>query len=205
MPGLYGCCMHTCLAHHVLCRTCLHWGGTLAVFMTCDSPRRCGHCRGRSMWWVTSTVNVNAYNGINRWNLLPCGSPYCSILWIGRTTSGLHPCCWQPGGTWFVSSCWTVCEYFWINKWCKIRAGSDLLNVRTMNEPTDKISIQLIMWGLLRLTPIIGWSWNTWPAGSIAGPVLICVVCKYEISHALDWPFLSQCSTPNFLLCERVV
>jgi len=28
MPGLYGCCMHTGLAHHVLCKTCLPWGGT---------------------------------------------------------------------------------------------------------------------------------------------------------------------------------
>ena len=38
MHGLYGCCMHIGLAHHVLlCKMCLHWGGTLTIFMAYSS------------------------------------------------------------------------------------------------------------------------------------------------------------------------
>ena len=45
---------------------------------------------------------------------LSCGSPYRSSHIIGRSMSGLRPCCCHSGGREFVSS-----HYFWNNEWCK--------------------------------------------------------------------------------------
>jgi len=89
MPSLDGCCMYMGLAHHVLGRMSLHWGGTLT---TCNSPHQWGHWRGWSMWQVTSTVNGLVAMQImpsTDETFLPCGSPYRSSRWIGRSTSGL--------------------------------------------------------------------------------------------------------------------
>jgi len=66
----YGCCTHTGLAHHVLlCKTCLHWGNTLAVFYDMRWPS--------SMWLIGEVGPCNEWlplwaatqNGIDRWNL----------------------------------------------------------------------------------------------------------------------------------------
>ena len=46
---------------------------------------------------------------------LSCSSPYHSSHWIGRSTSGLRPCCCRR---WFVSIVAIVAS-FWINEWRK--------------------------------------------------------------------------------------
>ena len=75
------CSMHTGLAHAPCIlqnmRTEVAWRDEALSpsFMTCYSPDCCDHWRGRSMWQVTSNVNGNANNDIDRWNFLPCVSP----------------------------------------------------------------------------------------------------------------------------------
>jgi len=49
MHGLYGCCMHTGLAHHVLARRVYTEVALSQSFMIFDSPHRCDHWRGPSM------------------------------------------------------------------------------------------------------------------------------------------------------------
>jgi len=119
MPSLYGYCMHTGLAHHILCRMCLHWGGTLTDMLIYVAIGKVGPCDE----WLPLCVGYsgNANNGIKRWPLersvhvmsdfhcawatvatltmpstdetfLPWGSPYHSSHWIGRSTSGLRLC-----------------------------------------------------------------------------------------------------------------
>ena len=60
----------------------------------------------------------------------PWGSPYRSSHWIGRSTSGLRPCCCHRGGAavraFSLSSWWIVFELTNDTRTCKIRAGSDL-------------------------------------------------------------------------------
>ena len=59
---------------------------------------------------------------------LPCGSTYRSSHWIGRSTSGLRPCCCYRGDRQLVStsSLWIVFELTNVARTSKIRAGSDL-------------------------------------------------------------------------------
>ena len=79
--------------------------------------------------WVTMQISRDE-------PFLPCSSLYCSSLWIGRSTNGLHPCCCHQGGRRFVS-------FYWI--------GSDLQhNVQYRQIPQHNLST----WGSFRLAPI---------------------------------------------------
>ena len=119
MPGLNGCCMHTGLAHHVLCRsvytevalspTCSSmWPLERSVHVTSDF-----HCE----WAIVATQTMASTDE----TFLPWGSPYRCSHWIGRSTSGLRPYCCHRGGTavrWVVGHCILV-NSFWINEWRK--------------------------------------------------------------------------------------
>ena len=59
------------------------------------------------LWRITSTVSGLVATQImasTDETFLPCGSPYRSSHWIGRSTSGFHPCCCHQGGRQLVSS-----------------------------------------------------------------------------------------------------
>ena len=88
---------------------------------------------------------------------LPWGSPYCSSHWIGRSTTGLRPCCFHREGT-------AVCAFslsmlvnsFWINKWrkkLKIRAGSDLRHDVWYIYNIDKFHSKVVYVGLAQACP----------------------------------------------------
>jgi len=57
-------------------------------------------------------------NGIDR---LPCGYVYCFSYWIGKSVSGLCPCCRHRG---VRLSMVHVFSSFWINAWHKVIYGS---------------------------------------------------------------------------------
>jgi len=82
----------TCYA---LCRMCLHWGCTLAD-MLIDVTR--------SMWRVTQfhcewAIVATQTMALTDETFSPWSSPYRSSHWIGRSMSGLRPCCCHRGGT----------------------------------------------------------------------------------------------------------
>ena len=79
---------------------------------------------------VTETMSqATMTDGIDR---LSCGYLYRSSHWIGKSMSGLHPCCRHQRGKLFMVHVFTSYMYlspFWINTRCKIceaRAGSGL-------------------------------------------------------------------------------
>ena len=148
MPGLYGCCMHTGLAHHVL------YGVIALTYVVIGKVNPCDE-------WLPHTVSGNANNGIKRWNFVPCGSPNCSSHWIGRSMSGLNPCCCHWGGIQFMSWHWVVCVLIVFEltndaRTCKIREGNDLWHdVRIHTYRQTWVMFNTSMWGLLRLSWII--------------------------------------------------
>ena len=85
----------------------------LSSFMTCDSPHQCGEVGPCDEWlplWVATQIMA-----LTDATFLSCSSPYRSSHWIGRSTSGLRPCCCRR---WFVSIVAIVAS-FWINEWRK--------------------------------------------------------------------------------------
>ena len=124
MPSLYSCCIHTGVAHHVLCRMCLHWGCTLADMLIDVAIGEVGPCDESDFHCEWAIHSGNANSGIDRWTFSPWGSPYRSSHWIGRSTSGLHPYCCHRGGmavhAFSLSSWdWPLVNSFWINEWRK--------------------------------------------------------------------------------------
>ena len=60
MPGLYGCCMHTGLAHHVLCR-CVYTEVTLADMLIDVAIGEVGPCDEllfQCEWAIVATQTV---------------------------------------------------------------------------------------------------------------------------------------------------
>ena len=65
MPGLYGCCMHTGLAHHVLCR-CVYTEVTLADMLIDVAIGEVGPCDESDFHCEWTIHSGNANNGIDR-------------------------------------------------------------------------------------------------------------------------------------------
>jgi len=122
MPGLYGCCMHTGLAHHVLCRMCLHWGGTLADMLIDVAIGEVGPCDEWLPLWVDFILAcfIVYVKAIDYW---PQEISHSVHVWARFLTAGagLLTCFWTCVPPTGFKPGWPVYNLLeWLTNWLRL-------------------------------------------------------------------------------------